>query len=504
MTPTVSTVQPSSTPDSSRSDVYMQPATSSSQQPQDGNEQGNSKFAHGIPFQPAFEYNASLHPLDTAAPQTNPAIVSPQPPTPLSAGLRIETQPSSQPEPEKASNLSPLFPPLDIEIPLYQAFSSSSVLGRSGSLRSALSASRSRAGSLSPGSALSSPGVGPLVEMTPLPSPLGIGSPSAWKTSFDAVDLTPPAVDTIAITDGADKNDGYLAFARTSPKKPTIPLRIDAEAKKINAATHARNRSLSDYVPDGLPIPRNRNVAVSGSIVSMSATPHSPPDQHMHREEYLAVQRGLALPIKPPTPPRSDLSAASSESEARPLSPPVQRGPLPLTYEAQMIHSGATRRWTAVRQLGKGTFSTVMLATSEPTVSDNGAPTNEQHLNLRNLVAVKVCNKGPAGGADEKKIEMSLKRELEILKSIDHPSLVHLQAVNNQDRRALLVLNYCPGGDLFDLASLKLDLLIPSLVRRIFSELVAAVRCLHEQYIVHRDIKLESRVSHGLILRACG
>ncbi|KAL9038743.1 MAG: hypothetical protein Q9214_005160 [Letrouitia sp. 1 TL-2023] len=487
----VSTVQPSPTPGSSRSDVYMQPATSSSQEPQNGNEQGKSKYAHGIPFQPAFEYNASLHPLDTAAPQTNPAIVSPQPPTPLSAGLRIETQPSSQPEPEKVSSLSPHFPPLDIEIPLYQAFSSSGVPGRSGSLRSALSASRSRAGSLSPGSALSSPGVGPLVEMTPLPSPLGIGSPSAWKTSFDAIDLTPPAVDTITI-DGVDKNDGYLTFARTSPKKPMIPLRIDAEARKVNAATHARNRSLSDYVPDGLPIPRNRNVAVSSSIVPISATPHSPPDQHMHREEYLAVQRGLALPIKPPTPPRSDLSAASSESEARPLSPPVQKGPLPLTYEAQMIHSGAIRRWIAVRQLGKGTFSTVMLAASESTMFDHGAPTDEQHIDPRNLVAVKVCDKGPAGGADEKKIDLSLKRELEILKSIDHPSLVHLQAVSNQDRRALLVLNYCPGGDLFDLASLKLDLLIPSLVRRIFSELVAAVRCLHEQYIVHRDIKLEN------------
>ena len=69
---------------------------------------------------------------------------------------------------------------------------------------------------------------------------------------------------------------------------------------------------------------------------------------------------------------------------------------------------------------------------------------------------------------------------------------MHLKAANITEKRTYMVLNYCPGGDMFELASLKLQLLVPSLVRRIFSELVAAVGYLHGMFIVHRDIKLES------------
>ena len=130
---------------------------------------------------------------------------------------------------------------------------------------------------------------------------------------------------------------------------------------------------------------------------------------------------------------------------------------------------------------------------SEERKFDNETKTEvDEQINLKNLVAVKICEHGPAGGADEKKIETSLKRELEILKAIHHPSLIHLKAVSILEKRAYLVLNYSPGGDLFELASLKLDLLTPPLIRRMFAELVAAVQYLHSRYIVHRDIKLES------------
>lgn len=288
-----------------------------------------------------------------------------------------------------------------------------------------------------------------------------------------------------------------LDFSRKSPKKRKIPLVArdmtseQAQIYNANAAAFAKNRSVSEYVPEAMQIPRSRNVVVSTSGGVPITTSLSPPEDHMHREQYLAIQRGLAISIpKPPTPPDSNQGADSADLESPLPSPATSKDPLPLLYEAHMVHGGKLRRWRGLRQLGKGTFSRVILATSEG--MDKSATLDESQVSPKSLVAVKICEQGPAGGADEKKIEISIKRELEIMKSIHHPSLVHLKAVRMCERQAFLVLSYCAGGDLFELASLKLEILTPSLIRRMFSELVAAVRCLHSQYIVHRDIKLES------------
>ena len=456
--------------------------------------------------QPGFEYNASLHVLNTTPPQTYPTIAPPPLQTPLSAGLRLRTKSLSAAVAETSATPVPLN-----EETLQQASVSSGLPVRSSSVRSALSAARQTLGSLSPGSAYSSPGLGPLVDITPLPSPLAATS-GLWRGSLE----DPVSAESIPVTFASGpmaSPSEPVAIPRISPKKRRFPTSlaspgsgtygIDSQIRAINSINHARNRSNSEYVPESMQVSRPRNIVVSGSTVPLSLQPHSPPIEHLHREEYLAVQRGITVPIvKPPTPPKSSQGADSSDQESPPTSPQAAKDPLPLQYEAQMMRSGKTKHWRAVRQLGQGTFSTVMLATSQEANGDTQinldnvmcqVPTpEEQQLEVKSLVAVKICERGPTGGADEKKIEVSLKRELDILKSIDHPSLVHLKAVNIMNRRALLVLNYCAGGDLFDLAVTKPDLLVPGLIRRIFAELVAAVQYLHLQFIVHRDIKLES------------
>ena len=453
---------------------------------------------------PAFQYNASLHPLDTS--QTH-SMVTTHRQSPSSAELRVQTDFRGQ---EVSQYPAPTTGAKIFQTQSRASFSTGNLPVRTPSVKSALAASQYTGGSLSPASAVSSPGLGPLLDITPLPSPLTAGtSPGPWATMPDAPELSPSnsnygSPPSIATTEP-------IALAHTSPKKrkayreiisaaPRVPIDED-QSIVANASSHARNRSLSEYVPGSVQVPR-RYVAVSGSQTPTSIEP--PASVPMHREEHLAIQRGISLlpTPRPPTPPPSNRSATgSSDLESPPNSPGAFKRSLGIQYEARTIRGGKMRRWRPIRPLGKGTFSTVMLATSEGSETgyseerkfDNETNTEvDEQINLKNLVAVKICEHGPAGGADEKKIETSLKRELEILKAIHHPSLVHLKAVGIIEKRAYLVLNYSPGGDLFELASLKLDLLTPPLIRRIFAELVAAVQYLHSRYIVHRDIKLES------------
>ena len=128
-----------------------------------------------------------------------------------------------------------------------------------------------------------------------------------------------------------------------------------------------------------------------------------------------------------------------------------------------------------IRLLGQGAFSKVILA----------EPTNGQKPVAIKLVDRKTCQKND-------RMRTSVMREVEVLKHIHHPSLIHLLTSFNTVKYTCLVLEYAPGGELFDLlASHHADFTEP-FVRRIFGELVDVLGWMHSIGLVHRDIKLES------------
>ncbi|KAK9796525.1 putative Aurora kinase [Seiridium cardinale] len=336
-------------------------------------------------------------------------------------------------------------------------------------------------------SAVPSPLITAMGDITPLPSPLLMSdSPGPWRRHG----LRPPSreailptimPDTALITANGESVASVLAHQ--TKRKTYVGLK---GVEGTHDHTHGRNRSVSEYVPDPLGIPK-RQTTVSGAHpraeVGLNGT-----DEHLRREPNLGPARGLVPSHKPPTPPPSESSHSNDGSAS------LSRKPKAEYFEAYGRHDKKLRRWRAIKQLGEGTFSRVMLATSQVNADENETPRTPvgPEPDLKTLVAVKVCEHGPRGGASEDRIEMSLKRELEIMQTLHHPSLVHLKAWNIEQTRALLVLSYCPGGDLFDLAARHKELLTPSLLRRIFAELVGAVRYLHDRRIVHRDIKLEN------------
>ncbi|KAI8155521.1 hypothetical protein K4K54_010744 [Colletotrichum sp. SAR 10_86] len=357
--------------------------------------------------------------------------------------------------------------------------------------------------SLGPASATSSclpsPILSAMSDVTPLPSPLLSGdSPGPWKrlgARPPSRDMPNPTPDSVLVS--ATGESIAAALANASKRKVYAGLvteTTDGSGAKVtlNAKQeHARNRSISEYIPDPNYIPK-RHITVSGSHVKPEAQ-ESATEPHMRRELNLAESRGLTPAIaQPPTPPPSESSKDSSDSTSKPKTAITEY------FEAFDRRDNKRRRWRAVKTLGQGTFSRVMLATSQMDDDDDTlhpdslTPISETGPARKTLVAVKVCEHGPRGGASEDRIEMSLKRELEIMQSISHPSLVHLKAWNIEPSRAILVLGHCPGGDLFDVATGHRQVLKPTLLRRMFAELVGAVRYLHERRIVHRDIKLEN------------
>ncbi|KAI9376067.1 kinase-like domain-containing protein [Aspergillus egyptiacus] len=436
--------------------------------------------------------------------------------TPLTDSIQNAThkdhQTSAQPLPalqirtDIPNSQGPQLSPLsqrEADLSVHHSISASSLPHRTPSLRGLMVGASHSGGSLSPASILASPQLTAMGDITPLPSPIGGASP--WRLPPRRNSQSLSRTSSMASRTGSslslrpDPSQLFGALeSRPRGKSPVVSgtsggdKQLDAPA----APKHARNRSLSEYVPQGRTVPvKPRPVAISGAFGPQGITSSSSTDSksnNLHREQYLAIHRGIALSTaRPPSPPRS--SGGIGDNEPVIIHPSDAPGGDEI-YSVRSIRTQQPRLYRKLRQLGHGTFSQVSLAvrveaedTMDQSSGHHGAVSATQKL-----VAIKIIDHGPAGGADEERLEVSLKREVEILKSLNHPSLVQLKAFGIDEKRALLVLDYCPGGDLFEVVSKNTRPLTPGLIRRIFAELVAAVRHLHENYVVHRDIKLEN------------
>ncbi|KAJ5908774.1 hypothetical protein N7495_001456 [Penicillium taxi] len=199
---------------------------------------------------------------------------------------------------------------------------------RTPSLRALIAPPISNAGSFSPASFISSPQLNAMADITPLPSPIGgaspwqpAGLPSLSRTSSTAS----RSASSLRLSESSQMIVPPVARSHT---KSYAPLEEHGEhgensssANQIrydSPSNHARNRSLSDYAPSGrVSVPRP--IAVSGSGPSMAQSSSIDSKSGLQREQYLAVHRGIALPVvRPPSPPRSS-GSGYGDSDSEPM-----------------------------------------------------------------------------------------------------------------------------------------------------------------------------------------
>ncbi|KAF8863331.1 Pkinase-domain-containing protein [Acephala macrosclerotiorum] len=123
--------------------------------------------------------------------------------------------------------------------------------------------------------------------------------------------------------------------------------------------------------------------------------------------------------------------------------------------------------YTLGRLIGKGSFGKVYLASHKLT---NGSK-----------VVLKSANKD----------DSNLAREIHHHRQFIHPHIARLYEVIVTESLVWLVLEYCPGDELYNYL-LKHGALPVEKVQKVFTQLVGAVTYVHNSSCVHRDLKLEN------------
>lgn len=146
--------------------------------------------------------------------------------------------------------------------------------------------------------------------------------------------------------------------------------------------------------------------------------------------------------------------------------------PPPAEEKAEKKHK-LKQRFQVIRKLGQGTYGKVQLAINRAT--------NQE-------VAIKTIKKSKI---ETEQDSLRIRREIQIMSSIQHPYIIHIYEVFENKDKIVLVMQYASGGELYDYVSERKELSSEE-ARRIFRQVASAVYYCHKNKICHRDLKLEN------------
>ncbi|NP_001084575.1 NIMA-related kinase 4 S homeolog [Xenopus laevis] len=131
--------------------------------------------------------------------------------------------------------------------------------------------------------------------------------------------------------------------------------------------------------------------------------------------------------------------------------------------------------YVLVRPVGKGSYGEVSLV---------------RHRTLGKQFVIKKLNLQNASRRERKAAE----QEAQLLSRLKHPNIVaYRESWEGEDGMLYIVMGFCEGGDLYHkLKEQKGKLLLESQVMDWFIQIAMALQYLHEEHIMHRDLKTQN------------
>lgn len=149
-----------------------------------------------------------------------------------------------------------------------------------------------------------------------------------------------------------------------------------------------------------------------------------------------------------------------------------------MNFTGRLLDDG---RYKLLQVLGTGAYGVVYHANDLKTASSAGSPVQ---------VAIKILDKRHFTDATAERV----RREVVLHHLVnEHPNVVSMRRTFEDSLFVYIVLDYCPGGDLFTrIADDKMFFRNDDLVKSVFLKIVDAVAFCHEKRVYHRDLKPEN------------
>ena len=167
------------------------------------------------------------------------------------------------------------------------------------------------------------------------------------------------------------------------------------------------------------------------------------------------------------------------------LPPPSKPSPLPTVLDAQLAYAQANaseihtspilEHYTLGATLGRGRFAVVHRASRRAA----------QHVRIPAHIAIKVIDKARTDELE------SVRSEVAFMTRLDHPNIIRLYEIFEQDKKLYLVMELASGGDLFDRIITRGSFSEADASAAV-SQLCSALKHVHAKGIIHRDLKPEN------------